>query len=350
MKFTVMVVMLAAFIASATAVRADEDSAPAPSTAVSASVKTATVQLRALERTVSAYGVLQADPGARTTVATPRAGVVGKVLVAAGAHVAKGAALLTLITAPDAAAAYAQAKARAAYTQEELARITRLRKQDLASDADLAAARQAQADAQSRLHAAEAVGGSASRQVIHAGRAGTVTQLAVQEGERLSADTALLQLVPDTGRAVILGVEPEDARRIHSGMSVRLKPVFGDSGILDGKVIRIGAMLDASTQRVDVWVSVPRARQSSLGTHYVGHIVLATQKLPAVPHSAVLSDAKGSYVFRVIKGKAQRVAVKPGLESDGWIGIASGLSAGDEVVTLGNYELTDGMAVRAAGG
>jgi hypothetical protein len=64
----------------------------------------------------------------------------------------------------------------------------------------------------------------------------------------------------------------------------------------------------------------------------------------------VLSDQSGSYVFRVVNGKAQRVAVKPALESQGWIGIAGGLSAGDPVVTLGNYELKNGMAVRAAGG
>jgi multidrug efflux pump subunit AcrA (membrane-fusion protein) len=97
-------------------------------------------------------------------------------------------------------------------------------------------------------------------------------------------------------------------------------------------------------------VSVPQARGTSLGTHFVGRIVLAMQDLPAVPHSAVLSDDKGSYVFRVVKGKAQRIAVQPALETDRWIGIASGLSAGDTVVTLGNYELTDGMAVRVAGG
>ncbi len=350
MRFPALVFALAALIVSIEVARADDDAAPVPQATVSASVQTTTVALRDLERTVSAYGVLQAEPGARTTVATPRAGVVGAVLVAPGEHVEKGARLLTLITAPGAAAAYAQAKAQAEYAEEELARITRLRKQDLASAAELAAARQAQADAHSRLKAAEAVGGSASHQLVRAAGAGTVTQLAVQEGERLAADTALLQLVPDTGRAVILGVEPEDAAHIQAGMPVKLSPVFGGGAALDGKVVRVGAMLDPKTQRVDVWVSVAHASRVSLGSHFSGRIVLAKRRLPAVPHSAVLSDDEGSYVFRVVKGKAQRVAVTPVLESDGWVGIASGLSAGDTVVTLGNYELEDGMAVRDAGG
>lgn len=65
-----------------------------------------------------------------------------------------------------------------------------------------------------------------------------------------------------------------------------------------------------------------------------------------MPRSAVLRDAQGAYVFIVKDRVAHRVQVHTGTDNGTWIAVRGDLHAGEQVVTLGNYELRNGMAVR----
>jgi hypothetical protein len=69
-----------------------------------------------------------------------------------------------------------------------------------------------------------------------------------------------------------------------------------------------------------------------------------------VPRSAVLPDEDNKQVLFTVKaGKAVRHEVDVGITAGDLVEVtASGLNAGDAVVTLGNYELTDGMSIQAA--
>jgi len=64
----------------------------------------------------------------------------------------------------------------------------------------------------------------------------------------------------------------------------------------------------------------------------------------------VLPDGEAQVLFTVKNGKAVRHEVTLGIASGDSVEVTgAGLHAGDMVVTLGNYELTDGMAVQAGG-
>jgi membrane fusion protein (multidrug efflux system) len=66
-----------------------------------------------------------------------------------------------------------------------------------------------------------------------------------------------------------------------------------------------------------------------------------------IPEEALIPQGAEVFVYRVDAGKAQRIAVKPGLRSDGKVEILSGLSEGDQVVTAGQLRLQrDGQEVR----
>ena len=66
-----------------------------------------------------------------------------------------------------------------------------------------------------------------------------------------------------------------------------------------------------------------------------------------IPEEALIPQGADVFVYRVDAGKAQRIAVKPGLRSDGKVEILSGLSEGDQVVTAGQLRLQrDGQEVR----
>jgi hypothetical protein len=65
-----------------------------------------------------------------------------------------------------------------------------------------------------------------------------------------------------------------------------------------------------------------------------------------VPRNAVLHDGKGDYIYQVAGSKAERVAVRTGIETDKYTEITGPIDTKSPIVTAGNYELQDGMAVR----
>ncbi len=75
-------------------------------------------------------------------------------------------------------------------------------------------------------------------------------------------------------------------------------------------------------------------------------LVFETRQGLAVPSASVLVRAGKSAVFVAQEGQAAAREVQTGLQNDGWTEILSGLDAGETVVTEGQTQLRDGMAVQ----
>jgi hypothetical protein len=82
------------------------------------------------------------------------------------------------------------------------------------------------------------------------------------------------------------------------------------------------------------------------GTAVSVEIVLEQHTGWVVPRDAVLCDGKGDYIFQVTGSKAERVAVQTGIETGKYTEIIGTIDTKSPIVTVGNYELQDGMAVR----
>lgn len=76
-------------------------------------------------------------------------------------------------------------------------------------------------------------------------------------------------------------------------------------------------------------------------------IVFETRKGLGVPSASVLFRAGKQVVFVAQDGRAVARPVETGLQNDAWTEILSGLEAGATVVTEGQTQLHDGMAVEA---
>ena len=76
-------------------------------------------------------------------------------------------------------------------------------------------------------------------------------------------------------------------------------------------------------------------------------IVFETRQGLGVPAASVLLRAGKQVVFVVQNGKAASREVSTGLQNDEWTEILSGVEAGENVVTEGQTQLRDGMAVEA---
>lgn len=69
----------------------------------------------------------------------------------------------------------------------------------------------------------------------------------------------------------------------------------------------------------------------------------------AVPSEAILTADDGQYVYAVENGTAVRRAVTTGLVGDGVTEVLSGLTAGQQIVVVGQQYVSDGDAVRIVG-
>lgn len=335
--FTGMMLVMLLF-GSANACAADANPA--------ALVQTAMVQMRGVDQAVQAFGTIESGPRQLKVIAAPRASVV-ELEVAAGMRVTRGTALVTLLPTPDSAVLYAQAKSQADYARSALQRTQSLFKEKLANRDQLAAAQKALADAAANLAAQRQMGGGGPA-VIRAPADGVVSAVSVASGARVATDTPLLMFAEQGGSFARLGVTPVQAPGMHAGMPVTLNAAFDPQATLKTRIAQVGGQVDPASGLVDVLVPIAGKSAAAFlpGSNVIAHIIVREVRSLAVPRSAVLRDDRGAYVFVIKNQVAHRVNVQAGIDDGDWIAVRGDLSAGERVVTLGNYELTDGMAVR----
>ncbi len=308
-------------------------------------VQTVPLKQKILVDSVSGYGVVSPDTGSLQSISLPRAGQILALRVSAGQVVKKGTPLLAFGTGTDAALMYQQALTAVRFASSEVARVTQLVSQQLATQSQLAVAKKTQADAEAALQAQQKIGAGQAVQPLTAPFDGVVVALLAAQGDRVAAGAPLLQLARAGGQRVLLGVEQEDATRVRPGMAVRVASVFAGNRAVTGRVAQVFGMVNPQTQFVDVLVTLPGGGLLA-GTRVRADIDVGQSSAWVVPRSAVLRDAQGAYLYQVQAGKAKRIAVTTGLEQHGVIAVLGSGLLQAPVVSLGNYELHDGMDVR----
>ncbi len=300
---------------------------------------------------VRGYGMVVADPNDVVAVNAPFASVISEMYARPGAPVDKGQALVALEATAAEAAAVTQAQSAVSYARGDLARQRHLLGEQLATHAQVAQAETALADAEAKLRALESVGAGKARTVLTASTAGVVSSVTADVGQRLAEGAPILMLSPQSAMVVRLGIPPAQADAVKPGMSVRLQDVIDPGQQRTGTVASVSAMIDPTTELRDVLVRLSAQRVSgdpppAPGSFMKGTIILKTVSAVTVPQDAILLGAKGTYVFVVRNGRAQRVDVTTGGTQHGRVGVTGALKPGDDVVVQGNYELTPGMHVR----
>lgn len=315
-------------------------------------VDTETPHKGSLPRTIVAYGAVQASPaGGSETMSLLRGGQVTEVLISAGQTVRKGQALLVVRADPSVVASYQQALAGLTLARGNRSRTATMLAQHLATRDQLAQADKAVADAQATLDALKRSGGGSADETLTAGFDGVVVNLMVAQGARVAAQTPLLTLARSGRLVAVVGLEPGLREQVAAGQPAQVAPLYSTDP-RQGRVISVSAMLDPTTRLVPVLID-PATDSPAEGGLIPGAPVRATVEVGQMtgwlaPRDAVLTDAKGPYVFQVAAGKAVRVDVKIVGMAGGTTVIAGPLDPGRTLVTGGNYQLQDGMAVREA--
>ncbi len=315
-----------------------------------AKIETAALKEQAIAQTIEVFGVVAAAPSGDRVTAAPFDCVVRKIHIGVGATVAAGDVLLEIGPSPDAKLAYDSAHGVLALATKALAATQERFDLKLATSQDLLAAQQAADDAKLKADSFEARGLGGDGRII-APAAGVVSKLDVFAGALTPLGTALVTVSTGGELEARLGVEAAAVTSVAAGQPVALESSNRTAAEKVSSTVRsVGAALDAATGAVEVRVTVPAGAALMLGEHVRAEIEIKKKEgALVVPRSAVLPDDDKQVLYTVKAGKAVRHEVKTGLVTDELIEvIADGLHAGDVVVTLGNYELEDGMAVLPA--
>lgn len=283
-------------------------------------------------------------------------GMVTSVLVDAGNSVRSGQVLARLDRAVQSQqvsqlqASVARARADANLAQSQLDRAQTLVGKGFISKADIdtrTAARDG-ARATERLVQAQLRESQArlGRLDIRAPSDGLVLARMVEAGQIVSGGSGALFRIAQHGQMELRAkVAEQDLTTIRPGQTALVQPV-GSARKLSGTVWLVSPVIDPANRQGEVRITLARDRELRPGGFATATVSGSTVNAPLLPESAVLSDAKGNFVYVVgPDNKVERRGVRTGAVSDRGIAVLSGLTGNESVVLSAGAFLNPGETV-----
>jgi len=310
-------------------------------------VQVAKVERKTITETVIVYGSVVAQPGKTHSVSIAFETRVRHILVAPGQFVQENDPLIEIELSPAAQVQFQQAKNAAEAARKELKQTQERFNLKLATNQDLSGAEKTARDAEAQLTALQRAGAGGDNR-IHSDMAGVIAKVNAQDGQIVPPGGPLVEIVAENEIEVKLGVEAEDLSAAQEGAPITLVPVNDPTASkVEGSIRLVTRRIDPTTRLVDVYVALPQGTKLLLDGYVRGEMQRTEKNALVVPRSAVLPNESREFeVFTVADNRATKHAVKIGAENPKEIQVlADDIHEGDPVVTVGNYELEDGMTV-----
>jgi membrane fusion protein, multidrug efflux system len=312
-----------------------------------AQVRIAKVERKSITEKVIAYGSVVAQPGKTHAVSIAFETRVRHILVAPGQFVRENDPLVEIELSPAAEVQFQQAKNAVDAARKELKQTQDRFNLKLATSQDLTAAEKTARDAEAQLTALQRAGAGGDNRV-HADVAGVIAKVNAQDGQIVPPGSPLVEIVAESDIEVKLGVEAEDLWAAQEGAPVTIIPLNDPTAPkAQGTIRLVTRRIDPTTRLVDVYVTLPQGTKLFLDGYVRGEIQRVEKNALVVPRSAVLpNESRGFELFTVAKNRAVKHMVKIGVENAKEVQVITDkLDEGEPVVTVGNYELQDGMSV-----
>lgn len=179
--------------------------------------------------------------------------------------------------------------------------------------------------------------------------AGTVGDIPVKLGDRVTNETALTTVTENHPLEVYISIPAEKASRMQQGMNVELVSSEGKK-YGDSKLIFISPTVDAASQTVLIKTLFPNAKSELRAEQTVNaQIVWGVKQGISVPTKAVSQTAGKYFVFVAEKDGPKLTAKQVEIEVDEIEGdqyqVKKGLKPTDRVVTTGTQRLMDGAEI-----
>lgn len=243
------------------------------------------------------------------------------------------------------------ARANAALAQANLDRALKLVDKGFVSQADVDRLRASRDAAAAQVQVAGAQLGVLQAQTrrlnVVAPAAGLVLERKVEPGQVVSGGSGVLFRLAKGGEMEMKALLGEvDLAKISQGVSAAVTPV-GATTSFTGEVWQVSPVVDPATRQGTARIALAYAPELRPGGFANAVIKAGTVVAPMLPDSAILSDAKGSYVYVVGKGnKVERRDVKTGLITGNGTAVVAGLTGNERIVARSGAFLAPGQEIK----
>jgi RND family efflux transporter MFP subunit len=226
--------------------------------------------------------------------------------------------------------------------QKQLADLQRVGKEQA-----LKSAEGQKESAQGKYHGAAA---QLSYSLIKSPIDGVVTDRPLYVGDLATANQPLLTVM-NISKLIAKGHIPQsEAAQLKVGNAAQLK-VPGMDEPIEGKVTLVSPALDPGSTTIEVWVEAKKANPALRPgiTVEVAMTAKTVKDAVVVPAAAVYKNPEGNGNYVLVAGtddKAHLKTVQVGIRNGEDAQIASGINAGDPVITSGGYAVPDGTKIK----
>jgi multidrug efflux pump subunit AcrA (membrane-fusion protein) len=179
---------------------------------------------------------------------------------------------------------------------------------------------------------------------------GVIAERASYPGEMTAAGTPLLIVIDTSAIIAKAHIPQQDAVLLKVGNSAELTALGIDEPI-PAKITVVSPATDANSTTVEVWAQATN-KKDQLRPGTTARLSISAQKIDntlTVPLSAIVKQPEGAGAGVMVvdaSNHAHFQAVQTGIESGNQIQILSGVKAGQRVVTVGAYGLSDNSQVK----
>ncbi len=169
--------------------------------------------------------------------------------------------------------------------------------------------------------------------------AGVILEKAVSRGSYINTGQMLFRIAPLSPIWVVASLREQDARLAVTGTSVRITDASNRPLGANGYVVSIAPAVDTETRTLQVRISCPNPGLSlRAGMRVTAHFPGGHGRTVSVPSAALFQQGERSCVYvHLGRGAFEVRPVEVARGQSGQIEILSGLAAGDEVVTTGQF-------------
>ncbi|MFC0300540.1 efflux RND transporter periplasmic adaptor subunit [Virgibacillus soli] len=177
---------------------------------------------------------------------------------------------------------------------------------------------------------------------ITASVAGTITDVSVDEGDRVQNGTVLVHLKNYSNLQTVIQVDELDVMKVKKGQQVSLQASAFPDDTFSGKVTKVAkeGNSENGTTTFDVTISIQKPKELKVGMTMEASIVTESKADALyVPSDAIYSNGDKKYVHLISDKNSENdtntnfeeVAVQVGLVTDEYVEITDGVSEGNMV-------------------
>lgn len=177
---------------------------------------------------------------------------------------------------------------------------------------------------------------------------GYINKMFLKEGGMIGAAVPACELVNIKSLKMSVKVDEVDVGRIFPNQEVTVKATSSNGTVLKGTIVSISAKADYALQYA-VEIVIPENPNEKLKAGMVAEVEFIfkdEQEGPIISAASLVGSTKKPEVYIIENEKAQLKNIKISHQSKGMIKVKEGLSAGDQIIIAGQFNLRDGMPVK----